>query len=209
MHSNRETTSTGHQGRCVSNPVVFPELPDRKKAIMGAFKEPHGGELKNLYLDGPAAEAEKQLAKDYPSWDLTDRQLCDLELLLNGAFSPLEGFMGEEDYDAVVDSMRLASGVLWPMPITLDITESFGESIAVGDKLALRGAFGVCAATIRACAPFRRSRSTDSPSMSRTCAATTRPAKSQPTRTPNSANCHQITTRCASRAWQKPSLTRA
>ena len=65
---------------------------------MGAFKEPHGGELKNLYLDAEAAKALQQAAKDYPSWDLTERQLCDIELLLNGAFSPLEGFLGRDDY---------------------------------------------------------------------------------------------------------------
>ena len=46
---------------------------------MGAFKEPHGGELKNLYLQGKAADAEKQAAGDYPSWDLNERQLCDIE----------------------------------------------------------------------------------------------------------------------------------
>ena len=60
-----------------------------RKNIMGAFKEPHGGELKNLYLDAAAAEAEKQAAREYASWDLTERQLCDIELILNGAFSPL------------------------------------------------------------------------------------------------------------------------
>ena len=79
---------------------------------MGAFKEPHGGELKDLYLSPDDAEQEKAKAKDYPSWDLTPRQLCDLELLLNGAFSPLEGFLNKDDYDSVVKTIRLASGVL-------------------------------------------------------------------------------------------------
>ena len=67
-------------------------------------------------------EAEKAAARDYASWDLTERQLCDIELLLNGAFSPLDGFLNRDDYDAVVSDMRLTSGVLWPMPITLDVT---------------------------------------------------------------------------------------
>ena len=53
---------------------------------MGAFKEPHGGVLKELYLSESVAEEEKESARDYKSWDLTDRQLCDLELILNGAF---------------------------------------------------------------------------------------------------------------------------
>ena len=76
---------------------------------MGAYKEPHGGELKDLYLSPEEAEAERTKAKDYPSWDLTPRQLCDLELLLNGAFSPLEGFLNQDDYDSVLKSMRLKS----------------------------------------------------------------------------------------------------
>ncbi len=115
---------------------------------MGAFKEPHGGELKNLYLAEDEAAAEKQAARDYPSWDLTDRQICDIELLLNGAFSPLEGFLDQADYDAVIDGMRLTSGVLWPMPITLDVSEAFAESIKSGDRVALRDLEGVIIATL-------------------------------------------------------------
>ncbi len=115
---------------------------------MGAFKEPHGGDLKNLYLSAADADAEKQAARDYASWDLTERQLCDIELLLNGAFSPLEGFLNQQDYDSVVKTMRLTSGVLWPMPITLDVSDEFGSSIKSGDKVALRDLEGVIIATI-------------------------------------------------------------
>ena len=115
---------------------------------MGAFKEPHGGELKDLYLDADAAEAEKQAAQEYASWDLTERQLCDIELILNGAFSPLEGFLNQADYEAVVDGMRLENGVLWPMPITLDVSEEFAKDLSSGDKLALRDLEGVIVATL-------------------------------------------------------------
>ena len=115
---------------------------------MGAFKEPHGGELKDLYLDATAAEAEKAAAQDYASWDLTERQLCDIELILNGAFSPLEGFLNQDDYDAVVSGMRLKSGVLWPMPVTLDVSEDFAADLKSGDKLALRDLEGVIVATL-------------------------------------------------------------
>ena len=101
---------------------------------MGAFKEPHGGELKQLYVDEAAAEQAKADATDYKSWDLTDRQLCDLELILNGAFSPLDGFLSQAEYEGVIDNMRLPSGVLWPMPITLDVSEEFSGSIAAGEK---------------------------------------------------------------------------
>ncbi len=115
---------------------------------MGAFKEPHGGELKNLYLSEAEAAAEKQAARDFPSWDLSERQICDIELLLNGAFSPLDGFLNQDDYDAVVDGMRLTSGVLWPMPITLDVSQAFADSISGGDRIALRDLEGVVIATL-------------------------------------------------------------
>jgi sulfate adenylyltransferase len=115
---------------------------------MGANKPAHGGELKDLYLKGAALEAEKQAALGYPSWDLTDRQLCDLEQLLNGAFSPLEGFLGRADYDGVVAGMRLGSGVLWPMPITLDVSAAFAGTLKAGQRVALRDAEGVLVAVL-------------------------------------------------------------
>ena len=115
---------------------------------MGAFKEPHGGELKELYLPERQADEEKEKARDYPSWDLTPRQLCDLDLLMNGAFSPLEGFLGREDYDAVCSGMRLTSGVLWPIPITLDVSQDFADGIEAGQAIALRDAEGVLIATL-------------------------------------------------------------
>ena len=115
---------------------------------MGAFKEPHGGELKDLYLGEAEAEQEKQRGRDYKSWDLTDRQVCDIELLLNGAFSPLDGFLTEAEYDAVVKDMHLPNGILWPMPITLDVTEEFAGSLAEGETIALRDKEGVLIATL-------------------------------------------------------------
>jgi sulfate adenylyltransferase len=115
---------------------------------MGAFKEPHGGELKDLYLQAAEADAERQAARDFVSWDLSERQLCDIELLLNGAFSPLEGFLNKDDYDSVVGTLRLTSGVLWPIPITLDVTQEFAQDIASGDKIALRDLEGVILATL-------------------------------------------------------------
>ncbi len=115
---------------------------------MGAFKEPHGGELKDLYLPAAEADAEKDRAKDYASWDLTQRQLCDLDLLLNGAFSPLEGFLGKADYERVCDEMRLVDGTLWPIPVTLDVSEAFADGIAAGQTIALRDQEGVLVATL-------------------------------------------------------------
>jgi sulfate adenylyltransferase len=115
---------------------------------MGAFKEPHGGQLKDLYLPEGRADQERERAKDYKSWDLTQRQLCDLDLLMNGAFSPLDGFLGLDDYEAVCDDMRLTSGVLWPIPITLDVSEAFASEIQTGETIALRDAEGVLIATL-------------------------------------------------------------
>ena len=122
---------------------------------MGAFKEPHGGELKNCYLPASAAADEKTRSRELPSWDLTMRQLCDLELLLNGAFSPLDGFLGEADYDRVLADMRLSSGVFWPIPITLDVDERFAEPLREGDTIALRDAEGVLIATMELSSIFR------------------------------------------------------
>ncbi|HWJ07594.1 MAG TPA: bifunctional sulfate adenylyltransferase/adenylylsulfate kinase [Steroidobacteraceae bacterium] len=115
---------------------------------MGAFKEPHGGELKELYLTESGAEQEKLAAADYLGWNLTDRQLCDIELLLNGAFSPLDGFLTRAEYDSVLAKMRLPSGLLWPIPITLDVTREFAAGVREGDRIALRDPEGVLIATM-------------------------------------------------------------
>jgi sulfate adenylyltransferase len=115
---------------------------------MADLIKPHGGELKNLYLSEQALAEHNKAAVDYPSWDLTERQLCDIELLLNGAFSPLEGFMRQADYDRVVDEMRLADGTLWPMPITLDVTNAFAEQLQPGGHVALRDQEGVMIAIL-------------------------------------------------------------
>ena len=122
---------------------------------MGAFKEPHGGSLKELYLPEHQADEEKLRAAAYTSWDLSARQLCDLDLLLNGAFSPLEGFLEERDYERVCDELRLASGVLWPIPVTLDVGEAFAGTIKPGETIALRDPEGVLIATMEVSAIWR------------------------------------------------------
>jgi len=105
---------------------------------------PHGGELVNLVAQPERINELKAHSKEWPSWDLTQRQVCDLELLMSGGFSPLQGFMTRADYEGVCHNMRLASGVLWPMPITLDVTEEFAKKLTPGSsKVALRDAEGV------------------------------------------------------------------
>ncbi|KAJ3052532.1 Sulfate adenylyltransferase [Rhizophlyctis rosea] len=86
---------------------------------------PHGGILKDLIVrDAPRKDQLVAEAENLFSIVLNERQVCDLELLLNGGFSPLEGFMNREEYESVVNNLRLPSGVVWPIPITLDVTES-------------------------------------------------------------------------------------
>ncbi|SKA89584.1 sulfate adenylyltransferase [Thiothrix eikelboomii] len=84
-----------------------------------------------------------------PSWDLSPRQLCDIEMLLSGAFAPLKGFLNQADYDSVLATLRLADGNLWPMPITLDVSARFAESLQLGETLELRDPEGVLIATLQ------------------------------------------------------------
>jgi len=110
---------------------------------------PHGGKLINLLLKPEYAAEIKAESRDFPSWDLTPRQICDLEMVLNGGFSPLTGFMNKADYESVCSNMRLSSGLLWPMPITLDVTEAFAKTLHSGStKIALRDAEGVMIAIL-------------------------------------------------------------
>jgi sulfate adenylyltransferase len=89
-------------------------------------------------MAGPARRAQlRSAARRWASWALTRRQLCDLDLLLSGAFSPLTGFMGRADHQSVCDQMRLAGGPLWPIPITLDVPEGLARRLPSGAPLAL------------------------------------------------------------------------
>ncbi|AUH35077.1 bifunctional sulfate adenylyltransferase/adenylylsulfate kinase [Paracoccus tegillarcae] len=99
--------------------------------------------IPELYVSADAAAALKDEAGAMLSWDLTPRQICDLELLMNGGFNPLKGFLTEKDYDGVVNEMRLADGSLWPMPINLDVSEKFAEGLEPGTDIALRDQEGV------------------------------------------------------------------
>ena len=109
---------------------------------------PHGGTLVNLVIGQERAEELRRLSRDCPSWDLTPRQLCDLELLANGGFSPLRGFLCRSDYDSVCEKMRLADGTIWPIPITLDVSEEVAKKLDTGSMLALRDPEGVLLAAL-------------------------------------------------------------
>ncbi|MCH7482289.1 MAG: bifunctional sulfate adenylyltransferase/adenylylsulfate kinase [Chloroflexi bacterium] len=109
---------------------------------------PHGGQLKDLIADEAGRASLASEAQALVSWDLTPRQVCDIELLLNGGFSPLDGFMARADYDRVCAEMRLADGTLWPMPIPLDVSEHFGEGLVSGARIALRHPEGMVLAVM-------------------------------------------------------------
>jgi sulfate adenylyltransferase len=104
---------------------------------------PNHAPIPELYVSSDSAQKLKHEAGALLSWDLTPRQVCDLELLMNGGFHPLKGFMGQADYDGVVDRMRLADGALFPIPITLDVSEAFADRVAPGQDIALRDQEGV------------------------------------------------------------------
>jgi sulfate adenylyltransferase len=104
--------------------------------------------IPELYVSYDSAQKLKIEAGNLPSWDLTARQVCDLELLMNGGFHPLKGFQSEADYNGTVNNMRTADGHLWPMPITLDVSEKFAEGVAPGQDIALRDMEGVILAIL-------------------------------------------------------------
>jgi sulfate adenylyltransferase len=109
---------------------------------------PHGGLLVDRYVpDNEAAEFTAE-AQGLPTLTLTTRNLCDLELLANGGFSPLTGFMGEDDYRSVVTTMHLANGLVWTIPIYLTVDEEQARNLRSGQRLALRDSQGEIAGTL-------------------------------------------------------------
>jgi len=111
-------------------PMLQPQVAS--SAIeMAAKQVPHGGKLINLFSDDKAAVA----ATATKTVDITERQSCDIELLCNGGLSPLTGFLNEEEYNGVVENMKLADGNILGLPIVMDTND---ESVAVGDKLLLK-----------------------------------------------------------------------
>lgn len=129
------------------NPQIISK-PENARSLSSHLIAPHGGELTAPIADPERAAELQELSCEWPSLDLSPRQLCDLELLLNGGFSPLRGFMTRLDYESVCSSLRLADGTLWPMPITLDVTEEFAGKLCRGDVVALRDPEGVMLAAL-------------------------------------------------------------
>ena len=119
------------------------QRPDtRLKGVQpaSALTAPHGGALIDLFARAEPERRSRRFART--AWTLTPAQLCDLELLAVGAFSPLNGFLGMEDYQSVCSQMRLANGLLWPIPVVLEIPEDLGCALRPGGVLRLCGPDG-------------------------------------------------------------------
>lgn len=98
---------------------------------------PHGGQLKPLLLTGESLVEEKKKVISLPQVRLSSRETSDLIMLAMGAFSPLAGFMGHDDYMGVVNEMHMADGTLWPIPITLSLTKEQADMVSIGSEVAL------------------------------------------------------------------------
>jgi len=98
---------------------------------------PHGGQLVNRRLRGALREAAIEQANSFPQVQLTRMAVSDLEMIAVGAFSPLTGFMTQDDYDSVIDTMRLANGLPWTIPVTLPVDDDVAADLQEGDEIAL------------------------------------------------------------------------
>jgi len=113
----------------------------------GVMITPYGGRLVSLLVEGEEREQLRARAASLPRLQLTPRNLCDLELLATGGFSPLERFMGEADYERVLEEMRLSGGTLFPLPVTL--TFKPGESVRLDEEVTLVDQFNNLLAVMR------------------------------------------------------------
>lgn len=98
---------------------------------------PHGGKLVNRILEGEERKLWLEKASSLKKIKLNKKQISDVECIATGIFSPLEGFMTAKDYERVVDEMRLDSGLVWSLPITLDIDEELSKTLKKGDAVSL------------------------------------------------------------------------
>ena len=98
---------------------------------------PHGGQLINRFLQGEEREAALRRANDLKKVYLTEVGVSDLEMIANGAMSPLTGFMGKADYESVVSRMRLANGLVWSLPITLPVSQAVAAELHESEEVAL------------------------------------------------------------------------
>jgi len=106
------------------------------------MNEPHGGWLADRLVTGEQAAALEAEAAQLPALQLNPFELSDLEMLAIGGFSPLDGFMGHDDYDSMLRQMRLVNGLPWSLPITLAVRGDVAASVKVKTRVALADATG-------------------------------------------------------------------
>lgn len=102
--------------------------------------QPHGGVLVNRLVEGAAREQLLKHAATLPQLQVNTWTISDIDCIAVGAFSPLAGFMNEADYKSVVDTMHLANGLAWSIPVTLSVDKPFADNLMIGDQVALVGA---------------------------------------------------------------------
>lgn len=117
---------------------------------------PHGGKLNPREVQGDAAKTLEERARTLPALALNSRELADLELLANGGFSPLDGFMTRAQYASVVDTMHLPDGVPWSIPVTLSVSKD--DANRFNGDIALTDADGAPLAVMTVAEQFERDR---------------------------------------------------
>jgi sulfate adenylyltransferase len=115
---------------------------DKKERTMSKLISPHGGKLINRRLESHEIKYWEDKAHSLPKIVLNQREVSDLELIANGVFSPLEGFMTRSDYESVVRNMRLSNGIVWSLPITLAVTEAQASPLREGQEIVLNDPSG-------------------------------------------------------------------
>ena len=103
---------------------------------------PQGGALIDRMLRGAERDAARERAEHLKKIALNAVNISDLELLATGVLSPLAGFIGKRDYESVVENMRLATGLVWSIPITLPVAREIADTLRVGEEIALTEADG-------------------------------------------------------------------
>ena len=129
---------------------------------------PHGGTLINGYVEGERAKSLQEEAKGLPVVPLNPRQLSDAHMIAQGAFSPLEGFMGHEEYISVVNDMRLTNGLPWTIPVTLATDTLLGSDLKEGSRVTLANAAGEAVGILLLQGKYRRDREEEAQKVYRT-----------------------------------------
>lgn len=111
---------------------------------MSKLIAPHGGRLINRILTGEARLAAMDKAKSMKKISLNTREIADLEMIANGAFSPLQGFVNSKDYESILHSMHLSNGLPWTIPITLSVSSEDKDKLSKSEELAMYDMCGKC-----------------------------------------------------------------